>query len=130
MAKKIANKTKTKVHKIKAKTDNKKPKTAKKVATKVKIKESEKKVKIKEKNTKQDNNKKSNNILKFFNPIIRFNRYLVASWRELKNVRWPSRKETWQKVLSIIIYGLFFIVLVLFLDNIFDYLFKLMLGAK
>ncbi len=119
---------KTKVHRVKAKTkvvSKKQP--AKTKATKVSTKKSDQKVAKKS----QTKTKKSNkNLLKIIlSPIIKFNRYLKGSWIEIKKVRWPSRKETWQKVLSIIIYGLFFILLVVALDNLFDYLFKLMLGA-
>ncbi len=128
-----AKKTKTKIHKIKAEPTKKAKKSSKtktKVTTKVTTKKVEPKKKVAKttKETKKEPTQKKTK--KRINPIIRFIRYIKASWLELKKVRWPSRKETWQKVLSIIIYGLIFIVLVLVLDNLFDWLFKIILGAK
>ncbi len=128
MSKKSAPKksAKTKVRRVKAKT--KVVAKTKKTTTKVKQVTAKKAVAKKSKSTKKAV-KKTSFLAKLLSPIISFNRYLKNSWRELKKVRWPSRKETWQKVLSIIIYGLFFIFLVILLDNLYDWLFKLMLGA-
>lgn len=138
---------KAKVHKIKAKVDPKPAKAGAKV-TKIKASVPAKvtktstatktakidkatqianvtKVKTK---TKAKSTKRSGSVLaKVFKPIILFNRYLKNSWLELKKVHWPSRKSTWAMVFAVVGYSLFFLVLVLALDNFFSYIFKLML---
>ena len=67
-------------------------------------------------------------IASLFMPVIKFNRYLKSSWQEIKKVHWPNRKSAWAMTLAVIGYLVFFLVLVLVLDNIFSYLFKLMMG--
>lgn len=121
---KKASKSTAKVTKISAKVAPRASKTtqtvAKTTATKVTKTTSQTKVKTK--------TKKSGSILaKVFKPIILFNRYLKNSWLELKKVHWPSRKSTWAMVFAVVGYSLFFLVLVLALDNFFSYIFKLML---
>lgn len=137
-----------KVHKIKAKVD---PKPAKAGAKVTKIKASvpaktaktaavattvtktvkadqaaniaKAKAKIKVKSTKR-----SGSVLaRVLKPVLMLNRYLKNSWLELKKVHWPSRKSTWAMVFAVVGYSLFFLVLVLALDNFFSYIFKLML---
>ncbi len=122
------------VHRIKS-TSAKKV-TPKKKADKAKTKAvkaettTNKSVKLKKATKKTKPTKKKGFLRIFFGPLISLIKYIKGSWQELKKVRWPSRKETWQKVLSIIVYGLFFIVLVLVLDNLFNYLFKLILQTQ
>lgn len=136
-----------KVHKIKAKVDPKPTKADTKV-TKIKASgpaKTAKKATTAEvaKTTKADKTtnitkvktsakvktrKRSGSVLtKVFKPVILFNRYLKNSWLELKKVHWPSRKSTWAMVFAVVGYSLFFLVLVLALDNLFSYIFKLML---
>ena len=130
-----------KVHKIKAKVDPKPTKADTKV-TKIKASVPAKTAKNTTttevaKTTKADKTanitkvktrKRSGLVLtKVFKPVILFNRYLKNSWLELKKVHWPSRKSTWAMVFAVVGYSLFFLVLVLALDNLFSYIFKLML---
>lgn len=136
-----------KVHKIKAKVDPKPTKAGTKV-TKIKASVPAKTAKNTTttevaKTTKADKTanitkvktsakvktrKRSGSVLtKVFKPVILFNRYLNNSWLELKKVHWPSRKSTWAMVFAVVGYSLFFLVLVLALDNLFSYIFKLML---
>jgi preprotein translocase, secE subunit len=136
-----------KVHKIKAKVDPKPTKAGTKV-TKIKASVPAKTAKNTTttevaKTTKADKaanitkvktsakvktRKRSGLVLtKVFKPVILFNRYLKNSWLELKKVHWPSRKSTWAMVFAVVGYSLFFLVLVLALDNLFSYIFKLML---
>ena len=136
-----------KVHKIKAKVDPKPTKAGTKV-TKIKASVPAKTAKkatatVVAKTTKADKTanitkvktsakvktrKRSGSVLtKVFKPVILFNRYLKNSWLELKKVHWPSRKSTWAMVFAVVGYSLFFLVLVLALDNLFSYIFKLML---
>ncbi len=80
---------------------------------------------IKSKTAKRVKSKKA--LAKALKPMVGFNRYLKNSWLELKKVHWPSRKSTWAMVFAVVSYSLFFLVLVLALDNFFSYIFKLML---
>lgn len=136
-----------KVHKIKAKVDPKPTKagtkvtkikasvpakTAKKattseVAKTIKADKTANITKVKT-SAKVKTRKRSGSVLtKVFKSVILFNRYLKNSWLELKKVHWPSRKSTWAMVFAVVGYSLFFLVLVLALDNLFSYIFKLML---
>lgn len=82
-------------------------------------------IKSKTKTAKRTKSKKA--LAKVLKPMVGFNRYLKNSWLELKKVHWPSRKSTWAMVFAVVSYSLFFLVLVLALDNFFSYIFKLML---
>ena len=82
-------------------------------------------IKPKAKTAKRTKSKKA--LAKVLKPMVGFNRYLKNSWLELKKVHWPSRKSTWAMVFAVVSYSLFFLVLVLALDNFFSYIFKLML---
>ena len=62
-----------------------------------------------------------------FRPFVAFGRYLRDSWRELRQVRWPNRKVTWKMVLAVFVYTAIFIVFLVALDLLFDWLFNLIL---
>lgn len=120
----------TKVTKIKASVPAKTAKTAAVATTVTKTVKADQaaniakaKAKIKVKSTKR-----SGSVLaRVLKPVLMLNRYLKNSWLELKKVHWPSRKSTWAMVFAVVGYSLFFLVLVLALDNFFSYIFKLML---
>lgn len=61
-------------------------------------------------------------------PFVYLWRYLRDSWGELRQVRWPKRKYTWQMVLAVIIYSVLFMVIISLLDLFFSWLFGLILG--
>ena len=61
-----------------------------------------------------------------FKPLILFGRYLRDSWYELRQVKWPSRKATWSMTFAVIIYAALLLALVLLLDNLFDWVVKLL----
>ena len=61
-------------------------------------------------------------------PIVYLGRYIRDSWREIRQVRWPSRKATWKLVLAIFVYTGIFIAIIMLLDALFTWLFGLMLG--
>ena len=50
--------------------------------------------------------------------------YIRNSWRELRFVTWPNRKQTWQLVNAVIIFSVVFGVLVAVVDYGLDKLFK------
>lgn len=57
-----------------------------------------------------------------FRPFCAFGRYLKESWQEIRQVRWPNRKATWKMVLAVIIYTAIFLVFILLLDLLFQFL--------
>jgi preprotein translocase SecE subunit len=50
--------------------------------------------------------------------------YFAGSWHELRQVRWTNRRATWSLTAAVIMFSLFFAVLILGLDTLFNYLFK------
>ena len=58
-------------------------------------------------------------ILKFLIP-----RYFVNSFREVRLVTWPSRRETWRLTLAVFIFALVFGALVAGVDKVLDEIFK------
>ena len=57
-------------------------------------------------------------------PLVYFTRYIRDSWREIRQVRWPSRKATWKLFFAILIYTVLFIALIMLLDALFAWIFK------
>ena len=55
--------------------------------------------------------------------------YFRGAWNELRQVRWPSRKNTWKMTVSVIVYVLIFAGIIMILDLIFQALSKLVLGV-
>jgi preprotein translocase SecE subunit len=51
-------------------------------------------------------------------------KYLVNSWRELRQVYWPSRRETWRLTLAVFIFSIVFGALVAGVDKGLDEIFK------
>ena len=61
-------------------------------------------------------------------PFVYLGRYIRNSWREIRQVRWPSRKATWKLVLAIFVYTGIFIAIIMLLDALFTWLFGLIIG--
>lgn len=61
---------------------------------------------------------------KVYNPFTAFVGYVKGSWNELRQVRWPDRRATWGMTLAVIGFTLFFSVIILLLDSLFQILFK------
>ena len=61
-------------------------------------------------------------------PFRAVGRYFRDSWRELRQVRWPSRKAAWKMTLAVLVYCAIFIVLIMGLDLLFTELFGWILG--
>jgi preprotein translocase SecE subunit len=51
-------------------------------------------------------------------------RYFINSWRELRQVHWPNRRETWRLTLAVFIFAVIFGALVAGVDKSLDELFK------
>ena len=88
-----------------ARTDEKVAK--KKVSTKGKIKK-----------TVADDGKKPFFLLR---PIFAIGRYFRNSWRELRQVRWTTRRATWALTLAVILFCLFFAALIMLFDWLFNW---------
>lgn len=50
--------------------------------------------------------------------------YFVNAWRELRQVTWPSRRETWRLTLAVFIFAIVFGALVAGVDKGLDEVFK------
>ncbi|MGH7156891.1 MAG: preprotein translocase subunit SecE [Candidatus Saccharimonadales bacterium] len=51
-------------------------------------------------------------------------RYFVNAWRELRQVQWTSRRETWRLTLAVFIFAIVFGALVAGVDKGLDEIFK------
>ena len=65
-----------------------------------------------------------------FRPFVALGRYLRDSWREIRQVRWPSRKATWKMVLAVFFYCAIFMIFILILDAFFTFIFNQLLNIK
>ena len=68
-------------------------------------------------------------LFRFLIPIMRPLRWLVPtyfinSWREVRQVTWPSRRETWRLALAVFIFAVVFGVLIAGVDKGLDLIFK------
>jgi preprotein translocase SecE subunit len=50
--------------------------------------------------------------------------YFINSWREIRKVVWPSRKETWRLTLAVFIFAIVFGAMVAGVDKGLDVIFK------
>ena len=74
-----------------------------------------------------------NKLTRFFGKILRpigrvlnwlVPRYFVNSWRELKLVTWPGRKETWRLTGAVFVFAIVFGAMITVVDKVIDRLFK------
>lgn len=59
-----------------------------------------------------------------FAPFRALKDYFVGSWRELRQVRWPNRKQTWAMTFAVLLFSLALGILIFLLDAGFTLLFK------
>ena len=119
----MANITRIKAKDPNKPSDDKKPKNKKVVE--------EAKPTVVEESKKTTKSKKAKSTKKpfvLFRPFIALGRYLKESWQEIRQVRWPNRKTTWQMVLAVFAYTALFIIIIMLLDAVFTVLFNLLLG--
>ncbi|MEX2007020.1 MAG: preprotein translocase subunit SecE [Candidatus Saccharimonadales bacterium] len=50
--------------------------------------------------------------------------YFIRSWREVRKVSWPNRKETWRLTLAVFIFAVIFGALAFGVDKGLDILFR------
>ena len=79
------------------------------------VKSDKKQVKDK-KPTKRNRRSNGKKTFILFVPFVAFGRYVRDSWRELRQVQWPSRSATWKMTLAIIVCCLLVGVLVVVFD--------------
>lgn len=54
--------------------------------------------------------------------------YFKGAWTELRLVRWPTRRATWSMTGAVLAFSAFFVILIVLLDLLFQYLFDQILG--
>ena len=120
----------TKVTRIKAKDDGPKAKVADEEITRkvsVKAKNSESKKSKAETKTKVKAQKKAEKAAEKKDQKVGYFRGAV---RELRQVRWPNRKETWKMTLSVIVYVVILAVVIMLLDALLQFIFTKILGGN
>ena len=120
----------TKVTRIKAKDDGPKTKVADEEITRkvsVKAKNSESKKSKAETKTKVKAQKKAEKAAEKKDQKVG---YFRGGVRELRQVRWPNRKETWKMTLSVIVYVVILAVIIMLLDALLQFIFTKILGGN
>jgi preprotein translocase SecE subunit len=51
-------------------------------------------------------------------------KYFINSWREVRLVTWPSRKETWRLTMAVFVFAIIFGAMVAGVDKVLDIIFK------
>lgn len=51
-------------------------------------------------------------------------RYFINAWREVKQVTWPTRRETWRLTFAVFLFALIFGSLIAGVDKVLDEFFK------
>ncbi|MBR5669597.1 preprotein translocase subunit SecE [Candidatus Saccharibacteria bacterium] len=125
----------TKVTRIKAKDDGPKTKSedAEKITRKVSVKaknSESKKTKIAAKKAEKAADKDAKKSLKKADGKEKKVGYFRGAFRELRQVRWPNRKETWKMTLSVIIYVVILAAAIMLLDALLQLIFNQLLGGK
>ena len=126
MAKESSNKTV--VRRVKASTSDSAPKASTENAKKLTGKSDSDKQSVKAKNTSKKapklvrESKTDKNTFLLFKPFVAIGNYFRNSWRELKQVHWPNRRATWALTLAVILFSLFFILMIMLFDWIFNFI--------
>lgn len=110
------------VHKVTAK-DDASAKSSKKVSPKKSTTKAVKATKV----TKAKTTKPSRPTPKGLKPFVAIGGYFKGAWLELRQVRWPTRKATWELTLAVIVFTAFFTTIILLLDAGFKSLFEIIL---
>lgn len=62
------------------------------------------------------------------NPLSAIRDYFSGAWYELRQVRWPDRPTTWAMTGALLGFTVFFVIVILLLDALFQYLFNITIG--
>jgi preprotein translocase SecE subunit len=57
------------------------------------------------------------------NVFRRIGEYFVGAWREVRQVRWPNRRQTWELTFAVILFSLLLGATIFGLDALFTWLF-------
>lgn len=57
------------------------------------------------------------------NVFRRMGEYFAGAWREVRQVRWPNRRQTWELTLAVILFSLLLGATIFGLDALFTWLF-------
>ena len=121
----------TKVTRISAKDDGPKTREEKdEVVTRkvsVKAKDSESKKAVAEKKAKAKEIKKAEKKADKRDKKVG---YFRGSVQEIRQVRWPNRKETWKMTFSVIIYVVILATAIMLLDALLQFIFNKLLGGN
>jgi preprotein translocase SecE subunit len=60
--------------------------------------------------------------------LMKIGGYFRGAWQELKQVRWPTRRATWELTLAVVLFTTFFLVLIVLLDLLFKYVFEIIIA--
>lgn len=83
-----------------------------------------KKTAVKKVAVKASSTKKTRTPRKWTKPFRVIGGYFKGAWTELRQVRWPDRRATWGMTIAVLLFSLFFALVILGLDAVFNYLFK------
>lgn len=64
----------------------------------------------------------------FLKALSRIGGYFKGAWVELRQVRWPTRRATWELTLAVILFTAFFLAVIILLDLLFKYIFELIIA--
>lgn len=56
--------------------------------------------------------------------------YFRGAFQEIRQVRWPSRKQTWKMTLSVIVYVVIIAIFIMLLDALLQFIFNRMMGGN
>ena len=62
-------------------------------------------------------------------PLRAMGDYFAGAWHELREVRWPTRRATWGMTGALLGFTAFFVILILLLDALFQWVFNVLLGS-
>ncbi|MCL2371376.1 preprotein translocase subunit SecE [Candidatus Saccharibacteria bacterium] len=105
-----------------------KPKAKANTAAKVIKAEKPAKVDKKASKTEVTESKKRGVFRKLLSPFVRFGRYVAASFRELRLMRFPNRKAAWKMTFAVVIYALIFFIFIALLDTFWGMVFQRLIG--
>jgi preprotein translocase SecE subunit len=68
----------------------------------------------------------SNTVTRFLGKVLKFiiPKYFINSWREVRQVTWPNRRETWRLTGAVFVFAIVFGALVAVVDKGLDEVFK------
>ena len=56
--------------------------------------------------------------------------YVRGSFQEIRQVRWPNRKETWKMTFSVLLYVIILATAIMLLDALLQFIFNKLLGGN